>query len=47
MENKNQFVNGTITIRRKPNLTETINICRLRPFRAVEDADAMIITECW
>jgi hypothetical protein len=47
IENKTQIVNGTVTIRRKPNLTETINIRRLRPFRAVEDADAMVITEYW
>jgi hypothetical protein len=39
----NQHVNGTVTIRRKPNLTETINIRRLRPFCAVEDVDAMIV----
>jgi hypothetical protein len=39
----NQHVNGTVTIRHKPNLTETINVRRLRPFHAVEDADAMIV----
>jgi hypothetical protein len=38
----NQHVKGTVTIRRKLNLTEVINICRLRPFCAVQDADAMI-----
>jgi hypothetical protein len=39
----NQHVNGTVTIHRKPNLTETINICHLCPFCAVEDTDAMIV----
>jgi hypothetical protein len=38
----NKQVNDTVTICRKPNLTETINIRRLHPFHAVEDADAMI-----
>jgi hypothetical protein len=39
----NQHINGTVTIRRRPNATEVLNIRRLRPFRAVEDADALIV----
>ena len=38
----NQNFNGTVTIRRSPTITEVINIRRLRPFRAVEDADAVL-----
>jgi hypothetical protein len=35
-------VNGTVTIRRSPSVTELINIRRLRPYRAVEDANAVL-----
>jgi hypothetical protein len=36
-----QQINGTVKIRRSPNIVETINIRRLRPFRSDEDADAV------
>jgi RNase H-like domain found in reverse transcriptase/Reverse transcriptase (RNA-dependent DNA polymerase)/Integrase zinc binding domain len=37
----NQNVNGTITIQRTQHTTEVINIRRLRPYRAVQDANAV------
>ena len=36
-----QNFNGTVTIRRSPNTLEKINIRRLRPYSAVEDANAV------
>jgi hypothetical protein len=38
--NKNQIINGAVTIRCTPSTTKTINIRQLRPYRAVEDANA-------
>jgi hypothetical protein len=27
-------VNGTVTLRKQPNVTQRINICRIKPYRS-------------
>ena len=37
----NQNFNGMVTVRRSPNVMETINIRRLRLYRTVDDANTV------
>ena len=41
VDSSQQNINGTIVVQRTPTTTERINLRRLRPYRPVEDANAV------